>query len=80
MLIEAGQEEEKEALEAEEEEAPERETNMDFTDKTCIVTGANTGLGFEVAKRLGGLGADTTLLCMSERKGEEAVLRIQTVH
>jgi NAD(P)-dependent dehydrogenase (short-subunit alcohol dehydrogenase family) len=50
---------------------------MDFTDKTCIVTGANTGLGFEVAKRLAARGADTTVLCRSKRKGEKAVLRIK---
>jgi NAD(P)-dependent dehydrogenase (short-subunit alcohol dehydrogenase family) len=49
---------------------------MDFVDKACIVTGANTGLGFEVAERLAARGADTTLLCRSRRKGEEAVARI----
>jgi NAD(P)-dependent dehydrogenase (short-subunit alcohol dehydrogenase family) len=53
---------------------------MDLTDKTCIVTGANTGLGFEVAERLAEQRADTTLLCRSKRKGEEAVLKIQTAH
>jgi NAD(P)-dependent dehydrogenase (short-subunit alcohol dehydrogenase family) len=50
---------------------------MDFVDKACIVTGANTGLGFEVAQRLAARGADTTLLCRSRRKGEEAVAHIR---
>ena len=53
---------------------------MDFTDKACIVTGANTGLGFEVAKRLSARGAETTLLCRNERKGEEAIRRIRAEH
>ena len=53
---------------------------MDFTDKTCIVTGANTGLGFEVAKRFAAQGAHTTLLCRSRKRGENAVLRIQEAH
>ncbi|MFC1791305.1 SDR family NAD(P)-dependent oxidoreductase [Gemmatimonadota bacterium] len=53
---------------------------MDFTGKTCIVTGANTGLGFEVATRLAIRGADITLLCRSRRRGEEAVLKIQETH
>jgi NAD(P)-dependent dehydrogenase (short-subunit alcohol dehydrogenase family) len=53
---------------------------MDFTYETCIVTGANTGLGFEVAKRLAARGAETTLLCRNERKGDEAALRIKTAH
>jgi len=60
--------------------ALDQETNMDFTDKTCIVTGANTGLGFEVAKRLGAQGEDTTVLCRSKRRGEEAVTRIKSAH
>ena len=50
---------------------------MNLADKACIVTGANTGLGFEVAKRLGARGAETTLLRRSERRGEEAIRRIK---
>jgi NAD(P)-dependent dehydrogenase (short-subunit alcohol dehydrogenase family) len=53
---------------------------MNLADKACIVTGANTGLGFEVAKRLGARGAETTLLCRSERRGEEAIRRIKRAH
>jgi NAD(P)-dependent dehydrogenase (short-subunit alcohol dehydrogenase family) len=50
---------------------------MDLSRRACIVTGANTGLGFEVARRFAALGADTTLLCRREERGEEAVLRIR---
>lgn len=50
---------------------------MDLADRTCIVTGANTGLGFEVAGRLAALGAETTLLCRNEARGLEAVSRIR---
>ena len=50
---------------------------MDLSDKTCIVTGANSGLGFQVAKGLAGRGADTTLLCRSRKRGEAAILKIK---
>lgn len=50
---------------------------MDLSSRTCIVTGANAGLGFEVARRFAALGADTTLLCRSEGRGMEAVSRIR---
>lgn len=53
---------------------------MEFADKSCVVTGANTGLGFEVAKRLAGLGAETTLVCRSGRRGEGAIHRIRAAH
>lgn len=50
---------------------------MDLSSRNCIVTGANTGLGFEVARRSATLGADTTLLCRSEERGMEAISRIR---
>jgi NAD(P)-dependent dehydrogenase (short-subunit alcohol dehydrogenase family) len=50
---------------------------MDLTGKTCIVTGANCGLGFEVAKGLAERGAVTTLLCRNRDKGETALREIQ---
>ena len=50
---------------------------MDLSDRTCIVTVANTGLGFEVARRFTSLGADTTVLRRSEERGREAVSRIR---
>jgi NAD(P)-dependent dehydrogenase (short-subunit alcohol dehydrogenase family) len=50
---------------------------MDLFDKTCIVTGASSGLGFEVTKGLARRGADTTLLCRDRARGEAAVLEIE---
>lgn len=41
------------------------------------MTGANSGLGFEVARRLAGHGADTILLCRSREGGEAAVRQIE---
>ncbi len=45
---------------------------MDFTGKTCLITGANSGLGFEVAKRCAALGGETILACRDQNKGEKA--------
>jgi NAD(P)-dependent dehydrogenase (short-subunit alcohol dehydrogenase family) len=49
---------------------------MNLSDKTCIVTGANSGLGFEVARRLAGRGAKTILLCRTRERGDAAVHEI----
>ncbi len=48
----------------------------DQTDKIVIVTGANTGIGFETAKVLAQRGAVVTLACRSQEKGEAAAERI----
>ena len=44
--------------------------------RTAIVTGANTGIGFETARMLARKGARVTLACRSLDKGREAVNRI----
>ena len=57
---------------------------MPFTDadvpnqvgKTFIVTGANTGIGFEAAKALAGKGARVLLACRDAAKAEAAMSRI----
>jgi len=46
------------------------------SDRTALVTGANTGIGFETARALAGKGADVTLACRSLSKGQEAIRRI----
>jgi NAD(P)-dependent dehydrogenase (short-subunit alcohol dehydrogenase family) len=48
----------------------------DQTGKTIVVTGANTGLGFEVAKTLAGKGARVLLGCRSPSKAQVAKDRI----
>ncbi|KAM0704951.1 hypothetical protein Q7P35_007738 [Cladosporium inversicolor] len=46
---------------------------VDFTGKTVIVTGANSGLGFECAKHLFNLNVSTLILgCRNLTKGEAA--------
>ena len=42
----------------------------------ALVTGATSGVGFEVARQLAGLGAAVTLLARDGRRGEDARARI----
>ena len=42
------------------------------TGKTALITGANSGLGFEAAKVLAGKGAAVTLAVRDTAKGEKA--------
>jgi NAD(P)-dependent dehydrogenase (short-subunit alcohol dehydrogenase family) len=48
----------------------------DQTGRIAIVTGANTGIGYETARALAHAGADVTLACRSREKGEAAAARI----
>lgn len=48
----------------------------DQSGKTIIVTGANTGLGFEAAKVLAGRGARVLLACRDQSRAEGAIRRI----
>ena len=48
----------------------------DQTGRVAIVTGANTGIGYETARALAHKGADVTLACRSREKGEAAAARI----
>jgi NAD(P)-dependent dehydrogenase (short-subunit alcohol dehydrogenase family) len=51
----------------------------DLTGKLYVITGGNSGIGFEAAKHLGKAGADIVLACRSVTKAQEAakVLRTQ---
>ena len=40
--------------------------------KTCLITGANTGIGKETAKKLAALGAHVVMVCRNQEKGEKA--------
>jgi NAD(P)-dependent dehydrogenase (short-subunit alcohol dehydrogenase family) len=52
--------------------------NFDFTGKTVIVTGSNTGLGFEAARHLVRLNAKLVILAVRNTdKGEQAKQSIQ---
>ena len=51
----------------------------DLTGRTVIVTGANSGIGFEAARELAGHGADVTLAVRDTAKGEAAADRIRAL-
>ena len=49
---------------------------IDTHNKTVLVTGANSGVGFATAKRLAEAGAEIVMVCLDPRRGEEARARI----
>ncbi|MBX3010775.1 MAG: SDR family oxidoreductase [Caldilineaceae bacterium] len=49
----------------------------DLTGKTALVTGANSGLGYEVSLALAEKGAYVVMACRSRDKGEQAAARIR---
>lgn len=48
----------------------------DLAGKTYLVTGANSGIGFEAAKNFATRGATTIIVCRSAARGEEAKERL----
>lgn len=52
----------------------------DITGRVMLVTGANTGIGFETARALAAGGARVYLGCRSESKGNDAIARIRERH
>lgn len=41
---------------------------VDLAGKVALVTGANTGIGYETAKALAAMGAHTIIACRSKQK------------
>jgi NAD(P)-dependent dehydrogenase (short-subunit alcohol dehydrogenase family) len=50
---------------------------VDLAGRRCLVTGANSGIGFETARALADLGAEVVLLCRDRERGEQAMERIR---
>lgn len=50
--------------------------DVELSGKRCLVTGANSGIGFETALGLADLGAEVVLLCRDAERGEAARARI----
>ena len=51
--------------------------DVDLSTRRCLVTGANSGIGFETALALADLGAEVVLLCRNRERGEAARLQIR---
>ena len=50
-----------------------------LSGRTAIVTGANSGLGFQTARQLARRGAEVVLACRDSKRGEEAAARIRAL-
>jgi NAD(P)-dependent dehydrogenase (short-subunit alcohol dehydrogenase family) len=53
------------------------DTDVDLRGRVCLVTGANSGLGYETALALAARGAQVHLLCRDRGRGQEALERIR---
>jgi dehydrogenase/reductase SDR family member 12 len=51
--------------------------DVDLTDRVCLVTGANSGIGFETSRALAERGATVWLLCRDPQRGREAAERLR---
>ncbi len=54
--------------------------DVDLAGRRCLVTGANSGIGYETALALADLGAEVVLLCRNRERAEKAAqqMRAQT--
>ena len=51
--------------------------DVDLAGRRCLVTGANSGIGYETALALADLGAEVVLLCRNRTRGEQAAQEIR---
>ena len=52
-------------------------SNRRLDGKTAIVTGGNTGMGFETTKDLAKRGARVVMLCLREDEADDGMRRIE---
>lgn len=52
----------------------------DLSGQVMVVTGGNTGIGYETARTLAAAGARVVLACRSAERGEAAAARIRSAH
>jgi dehydrogenase/reductase SDR family protein 12 len=50
--------------------------DVNLSGRRCLVTGANSGIGYETALAMADLGAEVVLLCRNAERGAEAVERV----
>ncbi len=53
---------------------------IDISGRKIVITGANVGIGFETARALAAHGADVTLACRDQAKGDTAAAKIRAKH
>ena len=51
--------------------------DADLTGKVCLVTGANSGIGFETSQALAGRGATVWMLCRDRKRGQRAAEQVR---
>ena len=49
---------------------------VDLSERVAIVTGGNSGIGYETAKGLAAMGAHTIIACRSRERAEEVNLSV----
>jgi len=51
--------------------------DTDLAGQTCLVTGANSGIGFETSRALAERGATVWMLCRDRQRGQQAVAQVR---
>ena len=49
-------------------------TEVNLNGKTAIVTGSNTGIGYETAKAIAFMGAHTIIACRTEERATQVTI------
>ena len=53
---------------------------VEMKDKVAIVTGGNSGIGYETTKALAMMGAHTIIACRSEERGQQVSLQFYVLY